>query len=315
MKKLLSCMFLLSCFAQAAGNATLSLQCPGVTTVTPPQTISCTGTLSGVALPAALQGTISISQATGTVTVTAAGTSLTATKTVAANGNTWEVSGVNQTTIVDGTVIAISIPIPVSVTCSGTAACLTLNFSGLAGSDPQGGAIAVTAGPSLSVSVSGVVISHNLCDLNGDGLNTLADRTIAITRLLSNPPVSIFPPASPVIGDVQKVTNAMLPGGTCNVGSTVTTVSLASLACPAVMIPSGSPICTVSLSGPASTSTVVTLAFATCDAVTTPATVTVSTGSVSAIVPVTVAPVSARSCTILATLNGITQSATFTAGM
>lgn len=317
MKKLLLSLFLATCLAQAA---TLTLNCGGTTTVTPGQNLTCSGVWAGGGSPAALQGTVIASQATGTVTISVAGAAITAVKTVQAVGSNWEVSGLNQNAISDGTVITLNILIPLTAACSGNTACLQLGFSGLVASDANGGAVAgVTPGFPLSIFVSGST-SVSPCDLNGDGLVNGSDVSKAISNLLVRPQAPIFGTALPTIMDVQVVINASLGKG-CGAGAPPPPppppppVSLTALGCsPTTITGGGSSVCTVTLSGAAPLGGVV-VSLSRFGEITIPPSVTITSGSITTAFPVTsIAVLASQPASITASSNGVAQIVNLTLG-
>ena len=207
MKKMFTILaFLAPCFAQ------------GALTLSPPSspragsTATWTVAISGATGPAALQFNFSCDHALGVFNIAAVGTALTAGKAAAAipNGNTI-VSGVNATSIADGTVATIAVALPaalanVNLTCS-----LSGTTYPALGASPTAAAIVETPNPPVSVLI---LPSLSFCDINGDGQTNTTDVTLERTSILNQTAADRNGDGRTDVVDLQIVINAAL-GGAC----------------------------------------------------------------------------------------------------
>jgi hypothetical protein len=187
----------------------------------------------------------------------------------------------------------------------------TISLTQLQCSTPTGTAVATTANPPQSISVSSVV-SPNACDLNGDGLVNSADYDKARANLLASPQVPNIGTAIPTIMDVQIVANAA-NGASCTLGGGAApiTVTLASFTCAPSSFPAGgSSSCTARLSAAAPSAGAVIALSTPCSAVRLLASLTIPAGLLSAVTDAnTSSGVPPQSCNVSGTYNGTTQTA------
>jgi len=156
------------------------------------QTITCTVSVSGT--PVATQGQLTITPTAGSPVLGTLTTPI-ANKQVAAQmgtNNIWLVYGMNQSTMPNGTMLSIQFVMPNS------AVTVTIPQSSVYASDPNGGALTVTANPPATVAL----VSN--CDINSDGVVNQADVDALKATILGNPPS-----ATVNVQMLQKVQNAV----------------------------------------------------------------------------------------------------------
>lgn len=142
---------------------------------------SCTVSLASGSSPAGLEFQFTTSLTVGTIVQAVTGTASTAGKSIYCNNanGLCLIVGQNQTTIADGNVAALTIPLPATLGNQ----TITFTVTATEGASLAGSGIPFSSGLPVSVSVL------STCDLNGDGVVNAADVTLAINNVLAVPQV------------------------------------------------------------------------------------------------------------------------------